>query len=153
VVFGDPGPLLEQLRPGDQVTATVWRGDVMALSYGGVRQSTSGEPRGDSQMVAAVGTFLGLLAATGIGLGSARMSRPHGYEPFTWRSYGRPLFITMIATCVVVGLPAVWLGMPSWVVPAVAGPVVACTAWLLYQRRRPGVAAGRAAPGALLGAK
>ncbi|GAA3901443.1 hypothetical protein GCM10023084_62360 [Streptomyces lacrimifluminis] len=142
VAFGDPGPLLERLRPGDQVTATVWRGDVMTVSNGGVRQRTSEEPRSEPQMTVAIGTFLGLLAATGIGLGAVRMTRPHGHEPFTWRSYGKPLLITMTITCAVVGLPAVWFGLPSWVVPTVAVTVVACTAGLLHQHRRPSAARG-----------
>lgn len=32
VRFGDPGPLLARLEPGDQVTATVWRGAVMTVA-------------------------------------------------------------------------------------------------------------------------
>lgn len=134
VAFGDPDPLLEQLRPGDQVTATVWRGHVMTVGARGVRQSTSDEPRDEPQMTVAIGTFLGLLAAMGLGLGAVRMARPRDHEPYTWRPYGRPLLITMMITCAAVGLPAVWLGIPSWVVPTVAVPVVAWTAWLLHQQ-------------------
>jgi hypothetical protein len=48
----------------------------------------------------------------------------------------------MVIACVGVGLTAVWLGGPSWVVPAVAAPVVACTAWLLCRYRRPADARG-----------
>ncbi|MGW7434053.1 hypothetical protein ACWGIN_31525 [Streptomyces sp. NPDC054861] len=142
VAFGDPGPLLKRLRPGDQVTATVWRGDVMTVSDGSVRQSTTEEPRDEPHITGAIGTFLGLLAAAGIGMGSVRMTRPDHHEPFTWRSYGIPLLVTMMMTCAVVELCAVWLGMPLWVVPTVAVPVVACTAWLLYQHRRPSAARG-----------
>lgn len=142
VAFGDPGPLLERLRPGDQVGAVVWRGDVMSLSDGGVRQSTSEDPRSEPQMIVALGTFLGLLAALGLGFGAVRLARPHDHEPFTWRPYGKPLFLVMMFTCVAVGLPAVWLGIPSWIVPAVAVPVVACAARLLHQHRRPGAARG-----------
>ncbi|MFF2134061.1 hypothetical protein ACFVW1_53915 [Streptomyces olivochromogenes] len=40
VSFGDPGPLLERLAPGDQVTATAWRRDIVMLSKNGVRQNT-----------------------------------------------------------------------------------------------------------------
>ncbi|MEU2737476.1 hypothetical protein ABZ656_19300 [Streptomyces sp. NPDC007095] len=42
VSFGNPGPLLERLAPGDQVTATAWRRDIVVLSKNGVRQNTSG---------------------------------------------------------------------------------------------------------------
>ncbi|MFD3502557.1 hypothetical protein ACFWWT_27810 [Streptomyces sp. NPDC058676] len=142
VAFGGPGPLLERLRPTDQVTGTVWRGDVMTVSKGGVRQSTSEEPRNEPQMTVAIGTFLGLLAVMGFGFGAVRMARPLGHEPFTWRLYGKPLLITMMITCAAVGLPAVWLGIPAWVVPSVAVPVVACTARLLQQHRRPSAARG-----------
>ncbi|WAU82501.1 hypothetical protein O1Q96_23810 [Streptomyces sp. Qhu-G9] len=142
VAFGDPGPLLEQLRPGDQVTGTVWRGDVMTVSKEGVRQGTSEEPRDEPQMTVAIGTFLGLLAAMGLGFGTVRMTRPLGREPFPWHPYGKPLIITTVITCAAVGLPAVWLGSPSWVVPTVAVPVVACTAWLLHQHQRPSAARG-----------
>ncbi len=62
VAFGDQGPLLERLRPADRVTATVWRGQVMTVSKGDVRQSTSEEPRNEPQMTVAIGTFLGAVS-------------------------------------------------------------------------------------------
>ncbi|OKI06258.1 hypothetical protein A6A06_37545 [Streptomyces sp. CB02923] len=135
--FGDSGPLLELLRPGDQVTGTVWRGNVMALSREGVRQQSSDEPRDEPQMTAALGTFAGLLAALMLGSGSVRLVRPRSREIYGWRPYGRPLLIAMTITCLAVGFPALLLGAPWWIVPSLAVPVVACTAWLLYRHRRP----------------
>jgi hypothetical protein len=50
--------------------------------------------------------------------------RPRAVEPFTWRRFGKALFFTMPATCFAVGFPAMWLGLPWQVVPAVAVAVV-----------------------------
>ncbi|GAA3386817.1 hypothetical protein [Streptomyces roseoviridis] len=141
VLFGDPGPLLERLEPGDQVTGTVWRGDVTTLRKGDIQQSTSEEPRDEPQMTVALGTFLGLLAAMGLVFGAVRMVRPLDHEPYTWRRYGKPLVAALAISCAAVGLPSVWLGIPSWVVPTVAVPVVVYTAWLL-RRRQPHAAHG-----------
>ncbi|MFJ6571917.1 hypothetical protein ACIQNU_31390 [Streptomyces sp. NPDC091292] len=138
VDFGDPGPLLTALRAGDKVTGTVWRGDVTVLSKDGVRQNSSDKPRDEPQMTAAIGTFLGLLAALGIGLGAVRVARPGGYEPLTWRSYGKPLLITMVIVCAGVGLPAVWTGIPWPVVPLLSVLIVGTVAWQLYRYRLAG---------------
>ncbi|MFD7668731.1 hypothetical protein [Streptomyces sp. NPDC059788] len=138
--FGDSGPLLELLRPGDRVTGTVWRGNVMAVAKDGVRQESSDEPRDEPQMTAAIGTFMGLLAAQLLGTGVLRLARPRSHETYGWRPYGRPLLIAMVITCLALGFPALLLGYPWWIVPPLAVAVVACTAWLLYRHRRPGPA-------------
>ncbi|MEU1031561.1 hypothetical protein ABZ402_23000 [Streptomyces mirabilis] len=57
VPFGDAGPLLEQLGPGDQVTGTAWRRDIVVLSKNGVRQNTSEAPRDELQMNTAIGVL------------------------------------------------------------------------------------------------
>ncbi|WP_405644651.1 hypothetical protein [Streptomyces sp. NBC_00019] len=136
VSFGDPGPVLERLVPGDRITGTVWRGEVMTVGKGELRQNTSDVPRDEPQMTYAIGTFLGLLAALGLGFGAVRIARPRGHEPFTWRPLGKTLLIVMTVACAGVGLPAVWIGVPSWVVPAVVVPIVAVTAWQLHQHVR-----------------
>ncbi|MFE9660177.1 hypothetical protein [Streptomyces sp. NPDC005955] len=135
VAFGDPGPLLERLRPGDRVTATVWRGDVIALDRDGVRQGTSVEPRDELQMTAAIGTFAGLLAALGLWFGAVRLARPDRPEPFVWRGYGGPLFYTVVVLCAVVGLLTLWWEFPWWLVPAAVVPFVAYTARAFHQYR------------------
>ncbi|WP_241846947.1 hypothetical protein [Streptomyces sp. CB02414] len=114
VSFGDPGPLLERLEPGDRVTATAWRRDIVALGKDGVRQNTSAAPRDELQMNAAVGVLAGLVAAQTLVFGAVRLVRPRHHEPFTWEPYGRRLFFTIIAACFGVGLPAVWTGIPWW---------------------------------------
>lgn len=73
VAFGDAGPLLEQLAPGDQVTATAWRRDIVVLSKNGVRQNTSEAPRDELQMNAALGV---LVAAQTFVFGAVRLARP-----------------------------------------------------------------------------
>ncbi|MDX3629529.1 hypothetical protein OG920_16310 [Streptomyces europaeiscabiei] len=145
VSFGDPDPLLARLRPGDRVTGTVWRGDVVALGRGDVRQSTSVEPRDEPQMTAAIGTFAGLLAALAFWLGTMRLTGPRDREPRTWAHYGKPLLITLVGVCFGIGLPSVWLGLPWRLVPAVVVPFMVCAAWLLHRYRVASAASGPAA--------
>ncbi|CAL9560562.1 hypothetical protein [Streptomyces sp. Tu 3180] len=142
VGFGDPGPLLERLEPGDRVTATVWRRDVVALSKDGVRQNSSDAPRDELQMNAAFGMLAALVAAQAFAFGAVRLARPRAYEPFTWNPYGRRLLITSVAVCFGVGLPAVWIGITWWTVPAVGVPVVVCAAGLMHHRLRTRAAGG-----------
>ncbi|WP_406434425.1 hypothetical protein OHA59_46355 [Streptomyces sp. NBC_01589] len=142
VSFGDPGPLLERLAPGDQVTATAWRRDIVVLSKSGVRQNTSEAPRDELQMNAAIGVLAALVAAQTFVFGAVRLARPRDYEPFTWNPYGKRLLITITAVCFGVGLPATWIGIPWWTVPAVAVHVVVCAAGLMHHRLRPRAADG-----------
>lgn len=136
VRFGDPGPLLARLEPGDQVTATVWRGAVMALAQGDVRQSSADEPRDDAQMTAGLGTFAGLLAALGLGFATAWLAGFGGREPWTWRSLGFPLLLGAAVTTLAVAVPAFAIGLPWWVVPGVTVPFVAYAAWQLHRYRQ-----------------
>jgi hypothetical protein len=142
VDFGDPGPLLERLEPGDRVTATVWRRDIVVLSKDGVRQNSSDAPRDELQMNAALGMLAALVAAQAFAFGAVRLVKPRGYEPFTWNPYGKRLLLTSIAACFGVGLPAVWIGITWWTVPAVGVPVVVCAAGLMHHHLRPRAAGG-----------
>ncbi|WP_240512882.1 hypothetical protein [Streptomyces griseoruber] len=141
--FGDSGPLLSELERGDRVTGTVWRGDIMALSRDGVRQKSSDEPRDEPQMAAALGTCAGLLSALALAVGAARLTRPRPPHPFPWRGWGKPLLIVLSVGCPVLGLVAVWWGIPWWLLPTVLVPLMGYTAWELhrYPGRRPGPAA------------
>ncbi|WP_405797866.1 hypothetical protein [Streptomyces sp. NBC_01506] len=142
VDFGDPGPLLEQLKPGDQVTAAVWHREIMSLSKDGVRQNSSQAPRDELEMNAALGMLAAFLAAQGFVFGAVRVVKPRGYEPFTWNPYGKRLLITSVVTCFAVGLPAVWIGVEWWIVPAVGVPVVGYAAVRMYHRLRPRATSG-----------
>ncbi|MFD3564174.1 hypothetical protein ACFWVU_31630 [Streptomyces sp. NPDC058686] len=134
VDFGDPGPLLEHLKPGDKVTATAWRRDIVVLSRDGVRQNTSEAPRDEIQMNAAVGLLGAFFAAQAFAFGAVRLVSPRAYAPFTWNPYGRRLLVASAVVCFGVGLPAVWIGIPWWTVPALGLPAMACAAGLLYPR-------------------
>ncbi|WP_327133104.1 hypothetical protein OG311_21600 [Streptomyces sp. NBC_01343] len=136
VLFGDPGPLLAQLEPRDQVTATVWRGRVMAVTKGDVRQSSADEPRDDAQMTAGLGTFAGLVAALGLAFAIALLAGLGGRQPWTWRALGMPLLIGSALTCLAVAVPALLIGLPWWVVPGVTVPFVAYAAWQLHRYRQ-----------------
>ncbi|WJV45364.1 hypothetical protein [Streptomyces flavofungini] len=134
VSFGDPGPLLERLKSGDQVTATAWRRGIVALRKDGVRQDTSEAPRDEVQMNAAVGMIAALVAAQLFIFGAVRLARPRDHGPFTWNPYGRRLLITIAAVCFGVGLSAVWTGMPWWSVSAASVSIVVCAAVVTHHR-------------------
>ncbi|MFB7757983.1 hypothetical protein ACFC18_51850 [Streptomyces sp. NPDC056121] len=144
VDFGDPGPLLEHLEPGDEVTATAWRRDIVVLSKDGVRQNTSEAPRDEVQMNAAIGMLAAFFAAETFAFGAVRLVSPRDHAPFAWDPYGRRLLLTGIAVCFGVGLPAVWIGIPWWTVPAVGLPAMACAAVLMYPRPGRPIAGGEA---------
>ncbi|MFH9606147.1 hypothetical protein [Streptomyces sp. NPDC017448] len=136
VSFGDPGPLLERLKSGDQVTATLWRRDIVVLSQDGVGQNTSEAPRDEVQMNAAAGVIAALVAAQLFVFGAVRLVRPYDHDPFVWKPYGRRLLVTIVAVCFAVGLAAVWTGIPWWCVPAVSVPIVVGTAVMTHPRSR-----------------
>ncbi|KJY27909.1 hypothetical protein VR46_38565 [Streptomyces sp. NRRL S-444] len=146
VPFGDPGPLLDRLAPGDQVTAVVWRSTIMALSKDGVRQSSADEPRDEAQMTAGFGTLAGLVAALGLAFAAASLAGYGGQVPWTWRSLGKPLLIGMALTCLGVAFAALLLGLPWWVVPAVVVPFAAYAAWQLHRYRLRGLTDSSPAP-------
>lgn len=138
VPFGDRGPTLSGLERGDRVTGTVWRGVVVVLAEGEVRQNSADAPRDEPQMTAAFGTFAGLLAALALMFGAVRLVRPRDPGFFTWQPYGKWMLIVTGASCAVVGLSTVWTGLPWVLVPTVCGTVVAATAWFFHRDLRIG---------------
>ncbi|OBQ48661.1 hypothetical protein A4U61_26730 [Streptomyces sp. H-KF8] len=99
VDFGDPGPRLERLEPGDEFTTTVWRHDIVVLGKDGVRQTSSEVARDGFQMNAAGGVLAGLVAAEAFAFGAVRLVRPRDCEPFTCNPYGKRLLTTSVAAC------------------------------------------------------
>ncbi|WP_051805453.1 hypothetical protein [Streptomyces sp. NRRL F-2747] len=135
VRFGDPGPLLSRLEPGDQVSATVWRGRIMTVAKEDIRQSTADEPRDEAQIGAGLATFTGLLAALGLGFAAAWLTGAGGRGPWTWRALGMPLLIGSALSCLGVAVAAHLTGLPWWAVPLVAVPFVAYAAFRLHRYR------------------
>ncbi|WP_394425693.1 hypothetical protein [Streptomyces sp. SGAir0957] len=136
VPFGDPGPVLDALGEGDQVTATVWRGAVVEIGRSGSRQNSSDAPRDEPQPIAAAGTLAALLAAQALVFGLVRLLRPRDPGLFAWRPFGKVVLLVPVAGCVVVGLLSAWTGLPWQLVPAVCGPVTAGTAYFLHRDLR-----------------
>ncbi|MEW2285597.1 hypothetical protein [Streptomyces sp. NPDC047841] len=137
VRFSDSRPLFDTLHRGDEVTATGWRGDIVALSKDGVRQHTSDAPRDELSGNAALGVLLALLAAQSLVFGAVRLAKPTAYAPLVWEPYGRWLAFTNIGVGVGVGAVSVWLDLPWWTVlatvPVLVGTVMAR---LMSGRRR-----------------
>ncbi|MFF7458670.1 hypothetical protein [Kitasatospora sp. NPDC008115] len=136
VRFGGAGPLLEDLKPGDRVEGTVWRGRVMGLERAGVAQRSSDKPRDDAQFTAAAGTFAALLALFTAALGALL---------FTGRratlALARSLFLWTLLACGAPAVLALWTGLAWWTVPIAAVPAALFAARTL-RRRDPGGAPG-----------
>ncbi|MBP0461959.1 hypothetical protein JFN87_31575 [Streptomyces bomunensis] len=135
VYFGGSEPLLDRLKPGERVTATAWRGQIVVLGKNGVRQNTSDAPRDELQMNAAVGTFAALLAAEAFVFGAVRLVMPRS-SLFGYKPYGARALTAIFAACAGVGLLAVWTGVPWWVVPPAVTVVVALVLAALVRRHR-----------------
>ncbi|MEV0976369.1 hypothetical protein [Streptomyces sp. NPDC049915] len=133
VPFGDRGPVLSDLRTGDRLTGTVWRGVVVVIAQGDDRQESADAPRDEPQMTAAIGTFAALVAGLSLAFGVMRLARPRHPGLFAWRPYGKVLLIVTGASCGVVGLATVWTGLPWPLVPTVCGTVLGGTAWFLHR--------------------
>lgn len=137
VPFRDPGPLLNRLRPGDRVTATFWRGDIVVLDKDGVRQSTRDAPRDGARITAGIGTFVGLLAAMGLGMGflGLRPADRRRARLFGWDSVGKQLGLALMLICAAAVVVVTLLDAPWWTVPATAVPVATATSLALYRYR------------------
>lgn len=60
VRFSGLGEFLENVRPGDHVAGTIWRGEIVVLSNGSAGQRTVSHPVGDSLLTAGTGILLAL---------------------------------------------------------------------------------------------
>ncbi|MFE6866300.1 hypothetical protein ACFVFS_07060 [Kitasatospora sp. NPDC057692] len=135
VRFGNAGPLLDDLKPGDRVDGTVWRGRVMRLERSGVAQASTDEPRDEAQVTAGVGTFAALLAVLTAALGALRFTGGPGTGAVTL-ALARQLFLWTLLTCAVPTMLAFWADLPWWTVPATAVPATLLTAEAVRRRHR-----------------
>ncbi|MFB8239212.1 hypothetical protein ACFC58_21950 [Kitasatospora purpeofusca] len=117
VRFGSPGPLLEDLKPGDRVDGTLWRGRVTRLERAGVAQASVDEPRDEAQIVAGLGTAAALLAVLAAVLGALLFTGRR-----TTFALARSLLCWTLFSCVVPAVLAFWAGLPWWTVSAAAVP-------------------------------
>ncbi|MBV2155450.1 hypothetical protein [Kitasatospora sp. SUK 42] len=115
VQFINNGPLLEDLKPGDQVNGTLWRGHVTRMERAGVAQSTAAEPRDEAQIMAGLGTFLAMLAVLAAALGTLLFTG----RPITV-ALARSLFFRTLFSCFAPAALAYWVGLPWWTVPIAA---------------------------------
>ncbi|WP_416970213.1 hypothetical protein [Streptomyces sp. 4F14] len=145
--FGDPGPLVRDLGKGDEITGTTWRGDLVAVARGEVRQHTSDEPRDEPQPQAALGTYASLLAGLLLVRGADHLVRPRRHPRFPTRR----LALGVGAVAGVVGILAVWTGVVWWLTPPLilltAAPLVYLILnWDTPQKRAPIVGSGTLPP-------
>ncbi|WP_050371195.1 hypothetical protein [Streptomyces acidiscabies] len=126
--FGDNGPLADELHKGDEITGTTWRGSLVGIARGEVRQHTSDEPRDEPQPQAAIGTYAVLLAGFLLALGAVRLVRPRKHPRFLPSPYPRRLALSVGAVSGVVGIVGLATRMPWWLTPPlivlVSAPVV-----------------------------
>ncbi|MGW4383764.1 hypothetical protein [Kitasatospora sp. NPDC004531] len=116
--FGDPGPVVEDLEPGDHVNGTVWRGRVMTLEQAGTSQATADKPRNEPQFTAGLGTYAALAAALIATLGILRSTgRPAPLDVFRWT------LLTTFLACAVPTVLAFLTSLPWWTVPTTATPL------------------------------
>ncbi|MFD5437826.1 hypothetical protein ACFWJ4_37460 [Kitasatospora sp. NPDC127067] len=137
VRFGNPGPLLEGLKPGDRVDGTVWRGQVMRLERAGVAQASVDEPRDEAQLIAGLGTFAALLAVLAAALGALLFTG----RPTTF-ALARSLFFWTLFSCVMPAVLAFWADLPWWTVPAAAIPTALLAAEAVRRRNTAGTRTG-----------
>ncbi|MET9345542.1 hypothetical protein [Streptomyces termitum] len=147
VDLGSPGELSGWLRPGDRVTATVWRGEVIDVAAHDRRRTSENEPRDEPQMPAALGTAGALLALVLLGYGGVLLTGL-GYARITWKRHVWPLIGGLFAGPLIVGLLAVWLRVPWQVVPPVIVLGTAGALRLFLRRDEPAAPRSHRAPGA-----
>ncbi|WP_457461074.1 hypothetical protein [Streptomyces sp. TE5632] len=123
-------PLFHRLERGERVTGTVWRGEVVAVARGDVRQVTQNEPLYQPQLVAATSVYLGYLAALGVLAGLAHLLRPQRHGSALWCWFVLPLVVT-----------GAGVALTAWAVGAAGdrpvSPLALCTAVVLLLQAGP----------------
>lgn len=132
--MGGPEPLLQDLRPGDTVTVTLWRDYAPAVSMNGVTQATDDTPVGEPQIVMAFAlavVSIGLFAVHAGGTAALR-ARRHAVRGLPSSLVTRGKQAGVAAFC---AIPAGMLGEVTgtlWVV--VLWAVLSGVAWFVVGR-------------------
>ncbi|MCZ0983554.1 hypothetical protein O1L60_42945 [Streptomyces diastatochromogenes] len=127
------------------MTATVWRGEVMAVAAHDRRQTTENEPRDEPQMPAALGAAAALLALLSLVYGGVLLTGL-GYGRITWKRHVWPLTGGLFVGSLVVGFVTVWLSVPWQLVPPVIVLGTAGALRLFLRRDEPAAPRSHRAP-------
>ncbi|OLT26638.1 hypothetical protein BJF79_43300 [Actinomadura sp. CNU-125] len=120
-------PLLDDLRDGDPVRGTIWRGEVVRVGALGDEQDTSAAPAGFAESYAAAMLVVGPSGLLMIVAGGWRLRRRA--EPAMGKGLAGLLWFTggMAAATFPIGIVAATMEWPIWLIPtvwaAVAAPV------------------------------
>ncbi|MGW1073605.1 hypothetical protein [Streptomyces sp. NPDC002537] len=137
--YRNEGPLLEQLRDGDRVVGTIWRGNVVKIAAHDTEQVTDASPTDLAEASLGLATALGpsgLLLTVACGW---RWLRRADREPT------RPMraLVRLAAALAVAALPpgiaVTLLKAPLWLIPGTWLPLAALCTWCAvdYARRPP----------------
>jgi len=147
--FGDPGPVASGLHQDDEITGTAWRGGLMTIARGDLRQSTSDAPRDEPQPRAAIGTYGALLAALAFTYGTLGLARPHGFRRLRRAPHPKRLFLALSAVSAAVGLLSVWTHVPWPFVPPLIVLISAAVVHLVLNWNTPHTRARKVGSGSL----
>ncbi|MER5885257.1 hypothetical protein ABT160_15625 [Streptomyces sp. NPDC001941] len=117
VDLGGDEPLFETLRPGDEVTVTLWRDHGTALERGGVTQYTRDNPEGSPEWAAGIAAGLLAVGAYLVYLGVVLLTRAG-----TLAAYGSPYGFRFFGKCTLwAALATIPAGMAGAAVSAAPG--------------------------------
>ncbi|MQA98493.1 MAG: hypothetical protein GEV11_29310 [Streptosporangiales bacterium] len=125
VTYGDPGPVLITLEPGDRLKGTIWRGRLTEISAGGASQRTSDAP---ADMRARGGVLAMILLPSGLVLTIAsawrllRRRASPGLTPGQRATFS--LSLGLLMTGLLSPIPATWLPYDSEAQHAVLTAVI-----------------------------
>ncbi|MGW3242171.1 hypothetical protein [Streptomyces sp. NPDC001070] len=118
----DSGPLLKRLRPGDQVTVTVWHDYAIAIARGGISQESNDTPLDEPEFITGVVLALTALGSFAMFAGGQAVLRARRLAvkglPVALVPWSKGALVA--AAC---ALPAGFIGA-CW-----GGPVMVASAW------------------------
>ncbi|MFI0349557.1 hypothetical protein [Actinomadura sp. 9N407] len=122
-------PVLENLRDGDRVTGTIWRGQIVKIAAKDAEQFTVDSPTDLAEAV--LGTVLvmgppGLLLMVLCGWRLRRRSEP---GPSSGMGWGVGLVVGLAMAGLVAGMVVTARQDPLWAIPAIWLPLAALMSW------------------------